>query len=117
MELFTPLARTSLDLYGVKPGDFVAGFTGAHGMANGLDAVLDAAAELKRLGRKNIKLGLIGGGNQKDALVARAQRESLDNCLFFAPRNDRVFSSGDWYQKTESQCLIPGFVASDTSVP
>ncbi len=85
LELFTPARRGKLDLPGIQPGDFVAGFTGAHGIANGLDAVLDAAVELKRLGRRDIKLVLIGEGKRKDALVARAQAEGLDNCLFFPP--------------------------------
>lgn len=85
LELFTPAKRARLDLPGIAPGDFVAGFTGAHGIANGLGAVLDAAAELKRRQRGNIKLVLIGDGKCKDALVARAKAEGLDNCLFFPP--------------------------------
>jgi glycosyltransferase involved in cell wall biosynthesis len=85
LEQFTPAKRTILNLPSVQQGDFVAGFTGAHGIANGLDAILDAAAELKRQGRNNIKLVLIGDGNQKDILMARAQLERLDNCLFFPP--------------------------------
>lgn len=83
LELFHPNKRERLSLPGVNSGDFVAGFTGAHGVANGLDAVLDAAAELKRVGRNDIKLVLIGDGKCKAALVARAKREQLDNCLFF----------------------------------
>ena len=86
LDLFTPeKRRTPLNLAGIEPGDFVAGFTGAHGIANGLDAVLDAAAELQRRGRTDIKLVLIGDGNQKDRLVARAKTEGLSNCLFFPP--------------------------------
>jgi glycosyltransferase involved in cell wall biosynthesis len=86
LDLFTPeKRRTPLNLAGIKEGDFVAGFTGAHGIANGLDAVLDAAAELQRRGRTDIKLVLIGDGNQKDRLVGRAQAEGLSNCLFFPP--------------------------------
>jgi glycosyltransferase involved in cell wall biosynthesis len=85
LDLFMPGLRAPLPLPGVNPGDFVAGFTGAHGVANGLDAVIDAAVALQRLGRKDIKLVLIGDGNRKDALVARAQREGLDNCRFFPP--------------------------------
>jgi len=85
LELFTPTKRGPLGLPGLQPGDFVAGFTGAHGIANGLDAVLNVAEELKRRGRKDVKLVLIGDGKCKDALVARAQREGLDNCLFFPP--------------------------------
>jgi glycosyltransferase involved in cell wall biosynthesis len=83
LDLFSPGRRGPIALPGVKPGDFVAGFTGAHGMANGLDAVLDAAAELKQRGRRDIKLVLIGDGGRKDALIARAKREDLNNCLFF----------------------------------
>jgi glycosyltransferase involved in cell wall biosynthesis len=83
LELFHPSKRRPLDLPGIAPGDFVAGFTGAHGVANGLDAVLDAAAELKRRGRRDIKLVLIGDGKSKPALVERARREDLDNVLFF----------------------------------
>lgn len=82
LDLFTPAKRAPLSLPGVAPGDFVAGFTGAHGIANGLEAVLDAAAELKRRGRHDIKLVLIGDGKCKPALVARAEREGLNNCVF-----------------------------------
>jgi glycosyltransferase involved in cell wall biosynthesis len=80
--LFSPVKRQSLESIGVQTGDFVAGFTGAHGKANGLEAVLDAAAELKRRGRDRIKLVLIGDGGSKEELVTRARREGLDNVLF-----------------------------------
>ena len=85
LDLFHPSKRSASTLPGVRPGDFVAGFTGAHGIANGLEAVLDVAAELKRRGHADIKLVLIGDGKTKDALVARAAREGLDNCLFLPP--------------------------------
>ncbi|SEO25626.1 glycosyltransferase family 4 protein [Pseudomonas sp. NFACC39-1] len=71
----------------IKPDDLLAVFAGTHGMANGLDAVLDAAVELKRRGRDNIKLLLIGQGKLKPALQARAQREALDCVVFHAPVN------------------------------
>lgn len=85
LELFHPAKRAALKLPGVEPSDFVAGFTGAHGKANGLDAVLDAAAELLRRNRVDIKIVLIGDGNQKDRLMDRAKAEGLDNVLFFPP--------------------------------
>lgn len=72
---------------GVEPGDLMAVFSGAHGLANGLDAVLDAAAELKRRGRSDIKLVLIGDGKLKPALQERARREGLDNVVFQTPVN------------------------------
>lgn len=83
LDLFTTAKRAPLNLPGLSAADFVAGYTGTHGIANGLDAVLDAAAELKRRGRDDIKIVLIGDGKCKDALVERARREALDNCHFF----------------------------------
>ncbi|EIK51942.1 group 1 glycosyl transferase [Stutzerimonas stutzeri TS44] len=71
----------------IKPDDLLAVFAGTHGMANGLDAVLDAAVELKRRGRDDIKLLLIGQGKLKPALQARAQREALDSVVFHEPVN------------------------------
>jgi glycosyltransferase involved in cell wall biosynthesis len=83
LELFRPGDRSRLDLAGVGPGDFVAAFAGAHGLANGLDALLDAATVLKKYGRTDIKLVLIGDGSQKNRLRNRAKCEGLDNVLFF----------------------------------
>jgi glycosyltransferase involved in cell wall biosynthesis len=60
-------------------------FIGAHGIANGLDAVLDAARALARLGRSDIHLIFIGEGRLKPALVDRARKERLENCRFFDP--------------------------------
>lgn len=78
---------------GVAPTDLMAVFAGTHGMANGLDAVLDAAAELKRRGRGDIKLVLIGNGKLKLALQARAAREVLDNVVFHDPVNKTRLAS------------------------
>jgi glycosyltransferase involved in cell wall biosynthesis len=72
---------------GIAPSDLMVVFAGTHGVANGLDAVLDATAELKRRGRNDIKLLLIGGGKLKPALQARATREGLDHVVFHDPVN------------------------------
>jgi glycosyltransferase involved in cell wall biosynthesis len=66
-------------------GMFRAVFTGAHGTANGLDAVLDAAAILKRRDRDDVELLFVGDGRMKPHLMARARREGLDNCQFSDP--------------------------------
>jgi len=71
----------------VADTDLMAVFTGTHGMANGLDAVLNAAAVLKQRGRDDIKLVLVGQGRQKPELQARAQHEGLDNVVFHDPVN------------------------------
>lgn len=65
--------------------EFKAIFTGAHGIANGLDSVLEAAKELKKRDREDIKLLFIGDGKLKPALKKRAMSEHLDNCLFLDP--------------------------------
>lgn len=70
---------------GVAESDLMAIFTGAHGIANGLDAVLDAAVELKRRGRDDIKLVLVGDGKLKPALQERAKAEDLRNVIFHPP--------------------------------
>jgi len=74
---------------GVKPEDLMAVYTGTHGMANGLDAVLDAAAELKKRKRVDIKLVLIGQGKLKPHLFERAKQEGLDNVIFHDPVNKK----------------------------
>ena len=63
----------------------MAAFTGAHGLANGLDAVLDVAAELQRHGRHDIQLVFIGDGRCKPALEHRVASEELRNCHFLPP--------------------------------
>lgn len=86
LSLFTPLARTErVTLPHCAPSDFVAVFTGTHGLANGLDAALDAAAELKRRAIHDIKIVFIGDGREKKRLQARAQTEGLTNCVFLPP--------------------------------
>jgi glycosyltransferase involved in cell wall biosynthesis len=85
LEVFHPAKRAKLALPGIGPDDFVAGFTGAHGVANGLDALLDVATELKRRGDRRVKLVFIGDGKEKERLAAKATELGLTNCLFFPP--------------------------------
>ncbi len=70
---------------GVASGDLMAVFAGAHGIANGLDALLDAAIELQRRGRADIKIVLIGDGQLKPHLQRRAETEGLANVIFHEP--------------------------------
>lgn len=85
LDLMKPGNREDLQLDGVGERDLVAIFTGAHGVANGLDAVLDGAKVLKQRGRNDIKMVFIGNGMKKQDLITRANNEGLDNCLFFPP--------------------------------
>jgi len=56
---------------------FVVGYVGTHGMAHALERVLDAAAALK--GRSRVHFLFVGDGAAREALVARATSEALDN--------------------------------------
>ena len=93
LELFQPLpggtAKQPELISGLAqplpPASFVAAFTGAHGLANGLDAVLDAAVELQKRGRSDIQLLFVGDGRCKPALERRVAREALSNCHFLPP--------------------------------
>ena len=67
---------------GVSDHDLMAVFTGTHGVANGLDAVLDVAVELKKRKRNDIKIVLIGQGKLKKGLIDRAKQEQLNNVIF-----------------------------------
>jgi glycosyltransferase involved in cell wall biosynthesis len=86
LELFYPGKTPKTLIPGINEHHFVAIFTGAHGFANGLDAVLNSAKELIRLGSGDkIRFVFIGDGNQKDRLVGRAKDEQLYNCIFLDP--------------------------------
>ena len=69
----------------VKNKKFIAVFTGAHGFANGLDAVLDAAKILIQNGESDIEIQLIGDGVLKPKLMERANLENIENCKFIDP--------------------------------
>ena len=70
---------------GVCDDHLLAIFTGTHGNANGLDAVLNAAKVLKARGRDDIRFALVGQGREKPQLQSRADAEGLDNVLFLDP--------------------------------
>ena len=71
--------------YDLHKDKHTAVFAGAHGIANGLDAVLDAAVVLKKMERDDICLKFIGDGRLKPDLQKRAIDENLNNCIFHDP--------------------------------
>ncbi len=81
LDLFRPCADKELDERFGLPGEFRLVFTGAHGRANGLDAVLDAAAELKGRGETGIRFVFIGTGSEKPRLMERGRREKTDTMI------------------------------------
>lgn len=99
LNLFIPSSRDQMNLEGISTNKKVAIFTGAHGIANGLDAILDAAKVLKDRGRDDIVCAFIGDGKMKTHLMKRAAKEGLDNCRFYAPmpkkQLNKVVASAD----------------------
>lgn len=69
----------------VSDDQLLAIYVGTHGLANGLDAVLDAAGQLKLLSRNDICIVLVGEGSEKNRLQSRVQDEQLDNVKFLDP--------------------------------
>jgi glycosyltransferase involved in cell wall biosynthesis len=67
---------------GVAGNPFRVMFLGGFVSANSLETILDAAVELKRKGRDDIKLLLIGSGQDRDAIIDRARVLRLDNVEF-----------------------------------
>lgn len=64
-------------------GCFVAGYVGTHGLAHGLDTLLDAAKILaSRPEAAHIRILMLGDGASKGALLQRAVAQGLDNVIF-----------------------------------
>jgi len=62
---------------------FVVLYTGAHGMANDLGVVLEAAAMLKD--NNQIRIVLVGDGKEKQNLIKHAKDLELNNLIFVPP--------------------------------
>ena len=60
-------------------------YAGTHGLANGLDTLLDTAAHLQHQGVADIRFRLIGDGPDKPRLMQRASANNLANVCFEAP--------------------------------
>ena len=82
--MFT-LNREGLEIknhYGLD-GKFVVLYAGAHGLANDLITLLEAAEVI--INETNIKIILVGDGKEKPALMAVAEANNLTNVLFLPP--------------------------------
>ena len=86
LDLFHPLVDGTAQRRELAfEGKFSLAYVGTMGVANGLNFVLDAAAELKRRQVDDIVLILHGDGMQRAALEERALRDGLDNVKFSGP--------------------------------
>jgi len=84
-----PRNETLAKQAGTDGAECVIGYIGTHGMAHALGNVLDAAALLQD--RHDIRFLLVGAGAERAALIARAEREHLQNIRFLDPQpKDRM---------------------------
>jgi glycosyltransferase involved in cell wall biosynthesis len=75
-------------------GKFVAGYVGTHGMAHGLNTLIEAAKLLRdKAETRDVRLLFLGDGAEKASLLAKVRESDLNNVLFLdsVPR-DQVAS-------------------------
>lgn len=65
-----------------RQGKAIVGYAGTHGVANALDAFIDAA---KLCDDESVVFVLVGGGPDKRALQERVQAEKIKNVVFVSP--------------------------------
>lgn len=81
---FSPMLRDEplAEQLGLK-GKTVVGYVGTHGMAHGLQTLLDAAARVRTQPEgNNIRFVFLGDGAEKANLKAETKERKLDNVLF-----------------------------------
>jgi len=83
MEKFKPVPKNTelANKLGLE-GKFVFGYIGTHGMAHGLDFILNCASEISD---KNIHFLFIGDGAAKSELIAQKEKLNLKNVTFLDP--------------------------------
>jgi len=81
---------------------FVVSYVGTHGLAHGLETVLDCADDLRD--HEDIAFLFVGDGAEKDRLVARAQNLRLPNVHFMGVQPREEIPS---YIATSDVSLVP----------
>jgi glycosyltransferase involved in cell wall biosynthesis len=70
--------------FGLREQDFVIGYAGLHGLAQGLDLILAAAEKVQD--HDDVKFVLFGDGPEKRRLTKAAKDRGLKNVAFFPPQ-------------------------------
>ncbi|MFN6956199.1 MAG: glycosyltransferase, partial [Acetobacteraceae bacterium] len=85
----------------------IAVYAGAHGIANGLDAVVEAARLLAGRGEARVRIVMAGAGAEKPRLVARAAALRLPNLVFLPPMPKPELAALLAGSQIGLQCLAP----------
>ena len=88
LELFSPQPRDNAARrrLGLGERDTLVTYIGTHGLAHGLDTLLDCAKALAARGRADVRFLLVGEGAEKARLRARVAAESLSNVTMLDQR-------------------------------
>ncbi|PHS36972.1 MAG: glycosyltransferase WbuB [Sulfurovum sp.] len=83
LELFKPIGKNKeiLHTLGLE-NKFIFGYIGTHGLAHGLEFIIECIKEIKN---ERIHFLFIGTGAKKDAVVALAEKLELNNVTFLDP--------------------------------
>ncbi len=80
------LLRFNLETLAHKDHEgFTVMYLGAHGQANALDVLLDAAKIIQDSGIRGITISLRGDGPEKQNLITHAKKLRLENVIFLPP--------------------------------
>lgn len=85
LDVFKPSDEPITDPRFGAADDLKLVFTGAHGEANGLHAVLDAAQVLRQRNATGIQFVFIGDGKLKPSLMERTKQQDLDGLVRWVP--------------------------------
>jgi len=101
IEVFKPcLNKASAKIkLGITPNEILVLYAGTIGMANGCEAILYAAKQIKEWGYTNIKFVVLGHGNRKNQLEQLYNELAIDNCKIVnaVPKNEvgKYFDAAD----------------------
>ncbi len=100
---------------GAGPGDLLAVYCGLHGLAQGLEVIVNAAARLKD--RPDIKIVMMGDGPTKDDLMTLAGQKDVTNIRFMDRRPKKemppILASAD-LSLVPLDARLPGTMPSKT---
>jgi len=81
-----------MEIEGTQENDFLCLYSGTHGIANGLDILINTAEILTKRGNYTIKFVLVGDGKCKPDLVNSANQKGIKNIIFLKPLNKQELS-------------------------
>lgn len=83
MELFKPIEKNQALLKNLNlEGKFIVGYIGTHGMAHGLEFIVESLQEFKG---SNVHFLFVGTGAKKEATVQKAKELGVTNVTFLDP--------------------------------